>query len=553
LGNKFLTSYARTTFNLADPTGITGLTLRMRALDGAAVFVNGKLAYNDNLPAALEPDLGALLNRSGAAEDIVREFRVSVPAGMLVAGTNVVAVEFHKYAPGSSYLAFDTDLSLGLPSSNTPPPDAPTGLAATGVTGPKVHLTWNASVGAVSYNVYRDGGLLGSAATTAFDDASPPIGSQLSYTVRAVDAVPQESTDSTAAVITLTPPAAPTALHAAVVAGPVVQLTWNASAGATSYRVFRNGSLLTTVTTTSYDDTSPPSGTFAYTVRALDGIGLESGDSNTATADLGAPDTTAPSVPGKPVAGAVTASSVAMSWAASTDNVGVAGYRIYRDGAAVATSPTPSYTDDGLSPSTTYKYKVAAFDAAGNQSAKSTALSVTTASSGNVVLGPSTPWSYTDSRVDLGTAWKDPSYVVTSPLWKSGPPQFGFGDGDETTLLHNGGTTSKTATFTWYFRTTFNVADPNLSGPLSVGLVRDDGAVVYVNGVEVFRSNMPAGAPTFTTKASASVGGADEKNPIPFSVPAGALVAGQNVIAVEIHNAVAANADLSFALTGTLP
>jgi hypothetical protein len=80
-------------------------------------------------------------------------------------------------------------------------------------------------------------------------------------------------------------------------------------------------------------------------------------------------------------------------------------------------------------------------------------------------------------------------------------------------------------------------------------LIRDDGAAVYVNGVEVFRSNLPAGALSFTTKASASLGGVDEKNPIPFTIPASALVQGTNVIAVELHNAGPTNGDASFQLT----
>ena len=78
--NRHLTSYARTTFELSDVSGATGLTLRIRGADGAAIFVNGQLAYNDNLPAALEPDLGTLAARDTAAKDIVREFRVPAHA-----------------------------------------------------------------------------------------------------------------------------------------------------------------------------------------------------------------------------------------------------------------------------------------------------------------------------------------------------------------------------------------------------------------------------------------------------------------------------------------
>lgn len=91
-----------------------------------------------------------------------------------------------------------------------------------------------------------------------------------------------------------------------------------------------------------------------------------------------APDTTAPSVPGTVAAGAVTSSSVALSWKASTDNVSVSGYDVYRDGAKVGTTTNLSYTDTGLKASTAYKYTVVARDSAGNSSAASTAVTATT-------------------------------------------------------------------------------------------------------------------------------------------------------------------------------
>ena len=219
--NRYLTSYARTTFTLADPTGITGMALKLRGTDGAAVFVNGRLAYNDNLPAALEPDLGALTARDTAALDTVREFRVPVSSGMLVAGTNVVAVEFHKYAPNSTYLAFDTELSLGLTSSTTPPPSPPTGVTATAIAGPKVQVGWDAVAGAASYVVLRNGTQIGTATSPGFTDTSPPSGTALSYTVRTVDDLGRTSSDSTAATVTITPPAAPANLTAMLLERPV--------------------------------------------------------------------------------------------------------------------------------------------------------------------------------------------------------------------------------------------------------------------------------------------------------------------------------------------
>ena len=75
-----------------------------------------------------------------------------------------------------------------------------------------------------------------------------------------------------------------------------------------------------------------------------------------------------------------TASTISLSWAPSTDNVGVAGYHIYRGSALAATSAVTSYTDTALTPSTTYSYTVTAYDAAGNVSAATAPVSGTTAS-----------------------------------------------------------------------------------------------------------------------------------------------------------------------------
>ncbi|MET7981753.1 glycoside hydrolase family 6 protein [Streptomyces sp. NPDC005281] len=96
----------------------------------------------------------------------------------------------------------------------------------------------------------------------------------------------------------------------------------------------------------------------------------------------GGGDTTAPTVPGGLAVGSTTSSSVALSWSASTDNTAVTGYDVYRDGTKVGSATTTSYTDSGLSASTTYKYTVSAKDAAGNASAQSTAVSATTKASG---------------------------------------------------------------------------------------------------------------------------------------------------------------------------
>ena len=89
-------------------------------------------------------------------------------------------------------------------------------------------------------------------------------------------------------------------------------------------------------------------------------------------------DTTAPSVPTGVAATAVSDTQVNLSWSASTDNVGVTGYKVFRNGTQVGTATNTSYQDTGLSGGTTYSYTVAAYDAAGNTSAQSSSVSVTT-------------------------------------------------------------------------------------------------------------------------------------------------------------------------------
>jgi chitodextrinase len=89
-------------------------------------------------------------------------------------------------------------------------------------------------------------------------------------------------------------------------------------------------------------------------------------------------DTTVPSTPTSLVASAISSSAINLSWSASTDNVGVTGYKIFRGGIQIATAATNSYSDTGLTASTAYSYTVSAYDAAGNTSAQSSSASATT-------------------------------------------------------------------------------------------------------------------------------------------------------------------------------
>ena len=154
-------------------------------------------------------------------------------------------------------------------------------------------------------------------------------------------------------------------------------------------------------------------------------------------------------------------------------------------------------------------------------------------------------WTYLDDGTNQGTAWRGASFVDTS--WKSGAAQLGYGDGDETTVVSFGpSATSKYVTT--YFRRAFSVSDPAAIASLTLRLLRDDGAAVYLNGTEVFRSNLPSGTISSTTLASTALSGTDETTFVSTSVTPSLLVAGTNVLAVEVHQATADSSDISFDL-----
>jgi cellulose 1,4-beta-cellobiosidase len=116
--------------------------------------------------------------------------------------------------------------------------------------------------------------------------------------------------------------------------------------------------------------------TVVVTVTASNSGGSASA---TSSATIVVADTVPPSAPSSLKASATDGTHVALTWTASTDNVGVAGYRVYRGGALVGTVTSPGFTDGGLTAGTTYSYSVVAYDAAGNASAAATAGATTPA------------------------------------------------------------------------------------------------------------------------------------------------------------------------------
>ncbi|HEY2952487.1 MAG TPA: Ig-like domain-containing protein, partial [Verrucomicrobiae bacterium] len=189
----------------------------------------------------------------------------------------------------------------------------------------------------------------------------------------------------------------------------------------------------------------------------------------------------------------------------------------------------------------TYELSVAATDDAG----------ATTTSATNhinvkeLLIAAGSDWKYLDHGSNQGTAWRAPAF--SDSAWASGPAQLGFGDGDEATVINGGPSTNRFVTT--YFRRAFPVVATAAFASLNLRVLRDDGAVVFLNGVEVFRSNMPTGAVTYATYASSVVSGADETTTFyATNLSPGLLINGTNVLAVEVHQANATSTDLSFDL-----
>ena len=154
-------------------------------------------------------------------------------------------------------------------------------------------------------------------------------------------------------------------------------------------------------------------------------------------------------------------------------------------------------------------------------------------------------WKYLDDGSNQGTAWRQPDFDDGS--WDSGPAELGYGDGNEVTTL-SFGPNSNAKYPTTYFRRTFNATEVADFSRLNIGLRRDDGAVIYLNGVEVARSGMPAGVINYLTNANSVAGGADETTFFNLEVSADALVEGENTLAVEIHQVSGSSSDISFDL-----
>ena len=389
-----------------------------------------------NLVATVAGPLRIDLSWEAAADNLaVTEYRVYRDGNLLATlgpatsyTDDLATPETHTYEVRALDAAGNASDPSNSATADLEAPAAPTGATATLSAPGQVDVTWDAAsddVGVTGYRVYRDGDLLAeTGAVTSYTDTNVPPGTY-SYTVRALDAAGNLSDEGDGAGVTVpdtTAPSAPGNLTVTAELGQV-ELSWDAAGddvGVTAYEVYREDTLIATLgAATSYTDTGLATGAYGYAVRALDAAGNRSDPSNTATGTV--PDTTAPSAPSNLVATGG-AGQVTLSWDPASDDAGVTGYRLYRDGAPAATlGPVTSHTDAGLQPGT-YTSEVRALDAAGNLSDPSNAEAATVTDGER----PSAPGNLTatavsSSQIDLAWDAATDNVAVTGyEIWRDG-------------------------------------------------------------------------------------------------------------------------------------
>jgi len=337
--------------------------------------------------------------RHGALLTVAKEPSATV-SGLscgAVHGFEVDAVDAAgNHSPRGQVWAQTADCAGPTPPGDTTPPTQPTSLAIAAATQTSVSLTWGAStdtVGVTGYGVYRGSTRVTTVSTPSAIVSGLACGTSDTFAVDAYDAAGNRSGKVSVAGTTAacssppppgdtTPPTQPTSLAIAAATQTSVSLTWAASTdtvGVTGYGVYRGSTLVTSVSTPGATVSGLACGTgYTFAVDAYDAAGNRSGKPSVTGTTRPCADTQAPTSPSNVQATTRTATSIALSWSASSDAVGVVGYGLYRAGTLVGTASTTTGIFPGLTCNTNYTLAVDAYDAAGNRSTRATVMVATT-------------------------------------------------------------------------------------------------------------------------------------------------------------------------------
>lgn len=382
-------------------------------------------------------------------------------------------------------------------SLDTTAPAAPTGLAGAPTTASNINLTWTACADTsgstiAGYKVYRGGTQIGTSTTTNYSDGTVVGSSTYSYTVACYDnATPANSSpQSTPAVVNsldITPPSVPTGLAGTATISTTANLTWTAAtdtggSGLAGYKIYRAGVQIGTSASTTYSDTTTAgTTTYSYTVAAYDHAGNTSAQSS--AVNVTTPDTIPPSVPAGLAASAPASGTVNLTWTAASDTggSGLAGYKIYRAGVQIGTSATASYSDTTTLGTTSYTYTISAYDNAGNASAQSSGVSITTPDT----IPPSVPTGLTATVISasqVNLSWNASADTGGSGLGGYVVFRNGTGLGGSTTTTYSDTTVGGGTTYTYTVLAYDNAVPANESAQSAAAIVTTPSNVPSVPG-----------------------------------------------------------------------
>jgi hypothetical protein len=506
---KYITTYFRKSIVVANPSLFTNITLSIRRDDGAVVYINGTERFRSNMPTG---NISFTTRAStDAADDGNTPQNITLASSVLSAGNNVIAVEIHQRTQTSSDITFDLQLTgagdVTPPTVTTySPPDNSANINNTS----SLALVFSETVQKGSGDILiKEGGIV----TQTIDVNSAAV------TV-AANTVSIDPADFSFGA----------AVNIEIAAGAFRDLSNNNYAGITNTTTWNFSILVPDVTPPVVLTYSPPDNainvannsnlvlTFSETItKGAGSIIVKEAGIITQTIDVASATV------------AVASNTVTINPADFTYNAAV---NIEISAGAFRDLANNNYA--GINDADTWNFTVQA-PPSGPQT--------------YIAYGAS--WKYLDNGTNQGTAWRATAF--NDAAWASGNAQLGYGDGDEATVVSYGPNASAKY-ITTYFRKTINIANPGDFSAFNVSVKRDDGVVIYVNGTEVYRNNMPTGTISYTTLAS-SAAGDDGNTAQNFSLATSAFVSGDNVVAVEMHQNAGTSSDLSFdlQLIGTLP
>jgi hypothetical protein len=498
---KYITTYFRKTISITDASLFSSFTLNLKRDDGAVLYINGTEKYRSNMPTGT---VSYTTKASSEATDNGTAIQTTtLSAGSLVTGTNVIAVEVHQFANGGPDLFFDLQLNgTGDATAPTVNNYSPTDNATNVSNTANLVLTFNEGIQKGSGNILiKEGGVI-------------------AQTIDVTSAIVTVSGNTV--IINPADFSFGAAVNIEISAGTFKDLFNNNYGGITDATIWNFSVIapdLTPPTVTTYSPTDNATLvsrtanlvlTFSENIqKGVGNILVKEGGIITQTIDVTSAIVT--------VAGnTATINPTDLTYSAAV-NIEIAT-------GAFKDLSNNNYA--GIADATTWNFTVQDAPSSGPQTL--------------VAYGSS--WKYLDNGTNQGTTWRGVGF--SDATWASGNAQLGYGDGDEATVVSYG-PDANNKYITTYFRKTISIANPSSFTSILGNVKRDDGIAIYVNGTEVYRNNLAAGAAYNTLATLASDDGAAAQA---FSFSPSAFVNGSNVIAVEIHQNALTSTDISFDL-----